>query len=472
MARRDAEAILKSDRTFRDEEKSRRAAARGAKNPAATDWMRRDAREMTWQERTRKEWAREDNAGLDRLITLSSSNGEDDWRVDEFRDLLEREKGWRTKVYRWWLTVWDASAEDYLFDPADSDDYGFPKTRLDGRPWDYQPKKKKKRYLTSNGERRMLSASADDDDEFDEEDDMLYDDEDDEEELFENLDGWEARRVRPRSSTRSRFEVEDDEDVYDDDDEEEEVEVKKVKAADKAKKKKKKAVVKEVKKLEVKKHVAAAKEEEDDEEDEADIAEAAYAATKQRYDEEDEDLDDDLDEDDDDDEEEEWVPRRRSRTRSRRRTRVGSSRRVYVESRLRTLSERVAERVDELEDEEYELVERRRKAVAELKKVRKQIAESGEVVPKKGEEEGDEDLEVAVVSKGPRHRSKVLLQRCQQLSERRMGVWAALDEAEGRLEEIDIARKTLRVKGLRGLYTLIEGRRVSRSLRTFLEKIT
>ena len=80
--------------------------------------------------------------------TLTRSR--DDWRVDEFRDLLEREKGWRTKVYRWWLTVWDASAEDYLFDPADSDDYGFPKTRLDGRPWDYQPKKKKKRYLTSN----------------------------------------------------------------------------------------------------------------------------------------------------------------------------------------------------------------------------------------------------------------------------------------------------------------------------------
>ena len=45
-----------ADRALRVESNARRAASWGAKNPAATDWMRRDARELTWQERTRREW--------------------------------------------------------------------------------------------------------------------------------------------------------------------------------------------------------------------------------------------------------------------------------------------------------------------------------------------------------------------------------------------------------------------------------
>lgn len=32
--------------------------------------------------------------------------------------------------------MWDASGDDYLFDPDEKDDFGFPKTRLDGSPWE------------------------------------------------------------------------------------------------------------------------------------------------------------------------------------------------------------------------------------------------------------------------------------------------------------------------------------------------
>ena len=46
-----------------------------------------------------------------------------------------------------------------------------------------------------------------------------------------------------------------------------------------------------------------------------------------------------------------------------------------------------------------------------------------------------------------------------------------MDEAEGRLAEIGVARKTLRKHGLRGLDQLVATRKVSRSLRTFLGKI-
>ena len=48
------------------------------------------------------------------------------WRVDEFRGLLDKENFLRTKLYRWWLTVWDASGEDYLFDPNEPEDGAWP----------------------------------------------------------------------------------------------------------------------------------------------------------------------------------------------------------------------------------------------------------------------------------------------------------------------------------------------------------
>ena len=83
--------------------------------------------------------------------------------------------------------------------------------------------------------------------------------------------------------------------------------------------------------------------------------------------------------------------------------------------------------------------------------------------------ESEEDT--AIETKAPRQRARVLLLRCRELAERRLRVWAALDEAERRLDELKRARRTLRARGLSGLYALVERRDVSRSLRTFLEKI-
>ena len=140
------------------------------------------------------------------------------------------------------------------------------------------------------------------------------------------------------------------------------------------------------------------------------------------------------------------------------------SRSKYVEGRLLSLEKRVGQRVEDLEDEEAELAEMRRDAIAELRKLRTEIEASGEVVPENSED-------AAVETRGPRHRCRVLLARSGELAERRMRVWAALDEAEGRLGEIGVARRTLRSRGLTGLYSLVERREVSRSLRTFLEKL-
>ena len=111
-----------------------------------------------------------------------------------------------------------------------------------------------------------------------------------------------------------------------------------------------------------------------------------------------------------------------------------------------------------------ELAEMRRDTIAELRKVRAEIEASGEVVP-------DDSADAAVETRGPRHRCRVLLARSGELAERRMRVWGALDEAEGRLGEIGVARRALRGRGLAGLYSLVERREVSRSLRTFLEML-
>ena len=180
------------------------------------------------------------------------------------------------------------------------------------------------------------------------------------------------------------------------------------------------------------------------------------------------DFDDEVDDDDDDDEM--WGARRRGSGSALARRRRSStpapygSRSAYVEGRLRTLERRVVERVEELEEAEAELVERRRDTIGELRALREQIEESGEVVP----EDSDD---AAVETRGPRHKCRVLLARSGELAERRMRTWAALDEAEGRLGEIGVARRTLRARGLSGLYALVEKREVSRSLRTFLEKL-
>ena len=114
----------------------------------------------------------------------------------------------------------------------------------------------------------------------------------------------------------------------------------------------------------------------------------------------------------------------------------------------------------EVAEQEEELGERREDVIDELLSVKKEI--EGEPLP---------DEAVPKEIRGPRRRASVLLNRSRELSQTRMRVWAALDEAERRLDEIKTARRTLKSRGLAGLNALVQRREVSRSLRTFLEKI-
>ena len=96
LAERDADALTILDPDFRAGQKQGRAQAWGEQYPAATDWMRRDARELTWRERERRRWAEDDLAAFDERAPLVGglggleAAGEEDWRIDEFRELLER----------------------------------------------------------------------------------------------------------------------------------------------------------------------------------------------------------------------------------------------------------------------------------------------------------------------------------------------------------------------------------------------
>ena len=108
LAERDQEALTILDPDFREGQRQGRAQAWGEQYPAATDWMRRDARELTWRERERRRWAEDDRTAFDERAPLVGglgsvdAAGEDDWRVDEFRDLLEEV----IRTHLGWLIVW------------------------------------------------------------------------------------------------------------------------------------------------------------------------------------------------------------------------------------------------------------------------------------------------------------------------------------------------------------------------------
>ena len=124
-------------------ERARKAARWGERHPGATDWIRRDASELAWRERLKQDWAEQDGRDLDRSLARQlgmTGAEEDDWRLLEFEELLQREQSWRANIYRWWLGVCDASGDDYLFEPGEQDDVGWPATRFDGTPWDEPPK--------------------------------------------------------------------------------------------------------------------------------------------------------------------------------------------------------------------------------------------------------------------------------------------------------------------------------------------
>ena len=462
MEKRDMDALATLDPKYRALEQQQRANDWGERYPAATDWLRRDARELTWREQERKRWAGEDSKGLDGFLTSvgldATPAGEEDWRVDEFRELIEREKGFRTKVYKWWLGVWDASGDDYLYD----DDYkrqrdfeqGFESARQEvidrwqdrdsGPPYD-RPPYPRRRLSAGRGYGRGYGRYDDDDDEYDDDEygrgaygggrerqrrlARASDDDDD--------DGRWQRGSRARSSSR-----------YDDDEEEEEEAYGgrrewRAAAKGRAKGQKNEAPAVEVE-TPKRRSLLGFRTEPAKEVKEAE--EAAAAA-----------------------EEEEEEERSPPRARSSERVRGGEvgSRAEYVAKRLKRLEAKVGERVAELEEEEDEVEASRRQAKAELRELKSQISASGEIASAFRELEA----ELAVETKGPRARKRECQKLCDELYSRLTEVWANLDEAEGRLAEIRDARRALDRRGLTGLRVMLDNRRMSRGLRTFLEKV-
>ena len=173
----------------------RGAAARGAdpyaeRHPAASDWMRRDAAESMWRSRQRQ-W---DDAET-QVPEPATPEADDDWRMGEFAEMLQRENGLRRKVWRWWLGVWDQMGDDYLFD-EDEDIHDFEFGALD-RLWDARPPSQMGRQgrgpPPEYGRRSRRAAPG------------MYDDE--EEWGSPPPRQWEAaaeRRPRARAATRGR----------------------------------------------------------------------------------------------------------------------------------------------------------------------------------------------------------------------------------------------------------------------------
>ena len=79
LAQQDAEAAVLADRSMRAEAKARRAEQMGDKNPEF-DWLRRDASELQWRERMKRDWAADDHKRLDALLVDRGvvSEGEDE----------------------------------------------------------------------------------------------------------------------------------------------------------------------------------------------------------------------------------------------------------------------------------------------------------------------------------------------------------------------------------------------------------
>ncbi len=452
----ETDAMAVADKSYRAARKQRYAQDWGESNPAATDWLRRDATELAWKERLRGEWNREDNAALDSSLRSSETVGadSDDWRVAEFDELMRKEQNWRKVAYQWWLKVWDAAGDDYLFEEGEEDDYGWPKTRIDGSPWPERPRPARR---PAAGGRRRYAA-------YDEE----YDDDDDEFGGYERGaydEGGRRPRAPPRRALPPRREPREPSGYGE--------------AAGARR--------------EARRYVDEEEEEEEwrggsgrgggeaAREARAGGGEAAREGRRGFG----------------------WFRRggwRRareeggraegsSRTRERRRASGGReageeaeaapsggggahrSRIEYVEERLEALQLRVEGRVSELSAEAAELGARRAAAVKELREVIDEVEAAGEdtALLLQGKESGDSPMPAEL--RGRATRLKSLRRLTSELRERRLGVWDALDEAEGRLFEIEGARRTLERAGLPGLRRMVDDRGVTRALRTYLQRL-
>jgi len=434
----DAVALAMADRSARSADRRSALAEFGERNPGATDWIRRDASELAWKERLKRDWAKQDGVDLDKSLAAlgTTSADEDDWRVVEFDELLEREKNFRASLYRWWLGVWDASGDDYLFEPDEDDSVGWPATRFDGSSWDEPPRRSVTRALPEERRRRRPLSYYDEEEEDRSAEDMVY--------------GGRPRRMGSHrvSSGRRRRGIQSN----DDDDERDELD----EVGEYLGRRRRRA-----------RRGASSWDDDDDEEEEDDESERDYdedggggrkprrrlfSRWRERW--------------------KRWRGRddqparaRRSNGSRKRRARdsdAPTSRVDYVSRRLAGLHERVSERIGVLQDEESELLDQREEATARLRQIRSQIERTGEVVA---------DDATAIETRGDRTQYRTLEAKVAELRARRDRVWDSIDEAEARLDEIDSAQRTLKRRGLAGLRGIVRRKAVSRSLITYLEKL-
>ena len=152
LAEHDAAARAALEPSSRAAQFQRRAERVGALSPKDTDFLRADATEAAWQERLRREWNREDGVALDAALDGSPAlepagppresaapEARRDWRMEEFNEGLRLEQSWREKAYTWWLDLIEvplSTGSNYLFEEGEDDSVGWPSTRFDGTAWD------------------------------------------------------------------------------------------------------------------------------------------------------------------------------------------------------------------------------------------------------------------------------------------------------------------------------------------------
>ena len=513
-----------ADRSVRGAERSRSLSKFGERHPGATDWLRRDAGELAWRSRLQRDWAEQDGQALDRTLAQMGTTAadEDDWRVVEFEGLLRREQTWRAQVYRWWLGVWDASGDEYLFEPGEDDTFGWPYTRLDGTPWASGPQ----RGLESRRGRRPPWEDEDED-----EDEAVgrrrrarrvlpsssrprasaapqsarrrraasyYEEEEEDRGAEDMVYGGRPRRLgswqrRGRRSGGRAAGAEDDPFAEDDED-------------DAGVSKGLERVAETLGGASARRRRdgrRSAREDEEDEEEEGydDKGDAPrrrwfgwglrerWRRWRSRGGGRANDAQDDAQD----------VAQSAPRTASSRRNSgrsgggnsgsgggggggggsggsgsasrtpralvsVSSKQNAYIDRRLAVLAERVEDRLSALQEEERELLRRREEASERLRALRSSIELTGEVVLE------DRD---AVETKADRSQYRSLEAVVAQLRSQRDRAWDAIDETEARLEEIEAARRTLEKRGMAGMLAIVEERRagVSPALRSYLAKL-
>eukprot|EP00316_Scyphosphaera_apsteinii_P023359 CAMPEP_0119332548 /NCGR_PEP_ID=MMETSP1333-20130426/83028_1 /TAXON_ID=418940 /ORGANISM="Scyphosphaera apsteinii, Strain RCC1455" /LENGTH=579 /DNA_ID=CAMNT_0007342407 /DNA_START=189 /DNA_END=1929 /DNA_ORIENTATION=+ len=445
-------AAEQGERTRRQQE---RAESWGARYPAATDWMRRDAAELAWRQRQRH-WglAPSTLSGSDDLTTgptddiLELDDDVEDWRIGDFERLLAREQRWRRGLYRWWLDIWDASGSDYLFE-ADEVDVGFPITRMDGTPWETRQSnwvgaetEVRQRIRSSSSQRRWRS------------DGRLQDfGHDLSEDFYDQEVELNPRKLAQIGSNYAASSVSSHD-----------------KASSRSRRSKWKPSVRETDMSRTSELHESEEEPQQQERSAAAPREPAHVHDSgSRSDMRSQGQDSDLD-----DENVDWLLEEpsthayhmeRSQERSRQLERRAVAERKmaeYIVERLHRLHERVGERMEEMELRETELSEREVETAARLRKLK-----------------ADADTymwpdQFSTMPAAFAQAERALRQTRQaraRLHEERSALWEAIDTAMARQTELQQVSVALRTEGMRGLRKLLNRRQVSHTLRKYLARL-